>query len=337
MEAGFLLFSDLCGDYIRHIKYERGLAQDTVVGYTSWLRNYQAWLKAEGYPDPPTLDQFTAPILRKYQHYHAERHLRPRTMLSVFHPLRGMGDYLVAQKIIDTNPVRALTMPKKDSPDQNFVSDDELAKLLEATKRQRDKVKAAFELALFSTLIFVGIRAQELLDLKLDHLRLDEGKLTVIHGKGGKTRTLFLCEEALCAIRDWIAVRPEASHDWVWSQNRGRRISYDNLLRIFAEVKARAGLADAHWIKPHACRRALATRLMIGNANIREIQGVLGHSDAATTLVYLRQLDEPAKVMTKLAGLRVGDKSPALPSPPPKPSRAETISRMRRRSAPGGR
>lgn len=249
-----MLFLDAADDYIRHIKHERKLATATIVMYVSWLRAYDAWLKGLGHDAPTVEAHFTSILLRRYQQDASERRLRPRSIRGMFFPLRGLGEYLLANKVIAENPVRALTMPKLDAAQRGVVSDEELSLLLGACERQLDKVRIALDRALLSVLIYTGVRASELLDMRLEDVNFAAGTLLIPRGKGNKSRLLYPPRECLDALREWYRVRPDADHDWVWRQDKARRLSIEALRIEIEHVKAIAGLRDATWIKPHGLR-----------------------------------------------------------------------------------
>lgn len=345
-----MLFSDATRDFVYHLRHERKVSPATSACYSAWLNHFEKWITESGYPSPVTLDHFSLIVLRRFQGVLSEeRKYRPRSILSTFQPLRSFGDWLVEGQILSNNPVRQLTMPRKDAARRCVVSDEEIAQLLAACQLERDKKRVAFHLALLSCFAYAGIRAQELVDLKVGDINLADKTLLVAHGKGDKSRLLYPAQECLDALREWLILRPAAKHDWVWSVSVGRRMSYEGMLARLEEIKARAGLENARWIKPHSIRHNFATRLMRNGADIRSIQAALGHSDAATTLIYVHHRERPAEAMRDAAALSVpvpqvkGKPAPLLhqepvtpPSPAAKPSRAETISRMRRRTSTGG-
>src|SRR5579871_4589521 len=102
-------------EYVACITHERGLARKTTcVGYANYLHHLRVWMEQNGYPDPD-LTAFTTPVLRRFLHYLSAKGLRPHTIRGYFHPIIGLGAYLVEQGILPQNPAKALTMPKKDA------------------------------------------------------------------------------------------------------------------------------------------------------------------------------------------------------------------------------
>lgn len=99
-------FSDATQDYLLHIKVERGLAKTTCDTYQAWLHNFQRWMTGNGHPDD--LDSFTTTVLRRYLYDLAKKNYRPRTIRGVFHPIRGIGVFLVEADFLTANPVDGL-------------------------------------------------------------------------------------------------------------------------------------------------------------------------------------------------------------------------------------
>jgi site-specific recombinase XerD len=111
-----------------------------------------------------------------------------------------------------------------------------------------------------SVLIFGGLRRQELLDLRAADVNVDEGSILVRAGKGMKSRTVYVCDECAAAIRDWLAIRPQAPIPDLFAYDTKRHLHFNGLKAIMEETKARAGYADREYIAPHSLRQAAATR-----------------------------------------------------------------------------
>lgn len=325
--------SDAGGDYILYVKHELGYSPRTVEIYQSRFRHFaERWLPANGYPDAD-LTAFTASVLRRYLYAESARGLRPRTIRGLFCPLLGLGEFLIKQKVLTDNPVRLLKMPKMDAAERVLALDNELVALMDAVERQADPRAVAFHRAVFSVLINTGVRAQEMLDIRVGHVSVGAKTILVAHGKGDKSRTLHPQSETLAAISEWLIEREKmgCTHDYLWAITVTRRLGYDGLRALLEETKARAGLADHDNIKCHAIRRAFATRMMTRGSSIKAIQAAMGHSQAETTFKYLFLTEQEAKVMADTGAL--SRPAPPAPTQPDPPSQAQGLVKTLSRAA----
>lgn len=297
--------SDAIADYVNHITHERRLAKTTTVtGYASYLRQLLRWLEANGYPNP-TLDAFTVPVLRRYLYYLSAEGLRPRTIRGRFHPITGLGAFLVENGILETNPSKALTMPKKDAARRTMVTEEEAFALLDACERLPNARKITLARAVFCIFVFGGLRRTELLDLRVGDVNLPEKRLLVRNGKGSKSRTVYLGERSLTAIREWLILRPkDVSHDYLFMADRSRRLAELGLVRLFDAVKRAAGFVERTHIQPHSIRHQFASRLLAKGADVKSIQAALGHAHLSTTAIYLHLSEQQAKGVADIAEQR---------------------------------
>jgi site-specific recombinase XerD len=300
-----VLLSDACADYVSHITHERRLARSTTVtGYASYLRQFLRWMEANGYPEP-TLNDLSTPVLRRYLYYLSGEGLRPRTIRGRFHPITGLGAFLVENGILETNPTKALTMPKKDAARRTMVTEEEAFALLDACERLPNARKIALSRAVFAVFIFAGLRRSELLDLRVGDVNLSEKCLLVRNGKGNKSRMVYVGETCLTAIREWLTIRPQnVSHDYLFLSDRTRRLAELGLVKLFDAVKRCAGYAERAHIQPHSIRHQFASRLLAKGADIRSIQSALGHAHLSTTAIYLHLNEQQAKQVADLAEQR---------------------------------
>lgn len=195
--------------------------------------------------------------------------------------------------------------PARDVPD--VLSRDEMAQLLTACDEDL-RLRCLVEL-----LYGAGLRASELVSLKLGSLPRRKGTRWVttdiiIRGKGGKERLCPLGRPALSALSDWLAVRedslPEGSlargraDPFVFpSRGKDGHLTRRRLGQLLEELASRAGIR-ADRVHPHALRHAYATHLLMGGADLRSVQTLLGHADIATTQIYTHVLtDELAELL----------------------------------------
>ncbi len=294
----------LIEDYLQALRHEQGATATTCKQYQAQLRHFHNWLIENGYPTP-TLGEFTLPVLRRFLYYLGGKNLRPRTMRSYFHPLRSMGEFLIANGALTENPAKALPMPKKDAAERLTVSDTEVRELLAACERQRNVRRTALCRAVMCVLIYGGLRRAELCNLYLEDVNAAEKSLLIRSGKGQKSRKVYLPDDAVNALKEWIAQRwPDCKHPYLFALDRNRRLCFHGLHTLVEDMKAIAGFAGRENIKPHSLRHWRATDLMRSGADLRSVQAFLGHTQLSTTAIYLHTDEEQLRNIAHLSALQ---------------------------------
>jgi site-specific recombinase XerD len=275
-------------EYLQHLRLVKGCTNETCRTYRTRLHDYHRWLVSSVASDPQ-LCHLSRPILTQYLHHLAgSRRLRPRTIRVHFSALRDLGRFLVGLEVLSESPAEGMKTPRLDAAYRALVTNEEAAALLGATHRLSDPYRSALARALLSVLIYGALRRAECLDLKVADVDLALGSVVVRQGKGLKSRTVYLCQDAQAALQEWMAVRPErCHHDWLWAYDIGRRVHYHALRSLLGEVKAVAGLADHLNIQPHSLRHNCATRLLENGYDLKSVSVHLGHSKVATTEIYI--------------------------------------------------
>jgi site-specific recombinase XerD len=139
-----------------------------------------------------------------------------------------------------------------------------------------------------------GLRAGEVVRLKVKHIDNAQKIIRVEQSKSRKDRNVMLSAETLDLLRQWWKVRP-SRHDagtpleerWLFPGNRsGKPISTRHLNRLFHEAADAAGIKKG--VTLHALRHSFATHLLERGTDIRIIQALLGHDKLDTTARYTR-------------------------------------------------
>jgi integrase/recombinase XerD len=158
------------------------------------------------------------------------------------------------------------------------LSPEEVARLLNAAPGL--KYKAALSVAYGA-----GLRAAEVISLKVSDIDSKRMIVRVEQGKGGKDRNVMLSPHLLELLRTWWRVaRPEG---WLFpGQNPVNPMTTRQLNRA---CHAAAQMAEID--KPvslHTLRHSFATHLLEQNVDVRVIQVLLGHAKLDTTALYTR-------------------------------------------------
>jgi site-specific recombinase XerD len=139
-----------------------------------------------------------------------------------------------------------------------------------------------------------GLRAGEVLKLRVKHIDSAQMIIRVEQGKGQKDRLVMLSPETLGLLREWWKVRPKRWDAGVPVQERllfpGRKpsepLATHTLNNVFHTAAKAAGIHKA--VNLHSLRHSFATHLFDRGVDIRTIQALLGHVKLETTARYTR-------------------------------------------------
>jgi integrase/recombinase XerD len=113
-----------------------------------------------------------------------------------------------------------------------------------------------------------------------------------ILGKGRRERVLPLWAETRSVLRDWLAVRPDASNTHLFVNARHQPMSrhgFANRLSVHvAKATKRAPTLSSKTVTPHVMRHSCAMHILEATGDIRKVSLWLGHSSIQTTEMYLR-------------------------------------------------
>src|SRR5271154_4588189 len=138
-----------------------------------------------------------------------------------------------------------------------------------------------------------GLRAGEVVRLKVKHIDRAQNIIRVEQSKGRKDRNVMLSAEMLDLLRQWWKVRrgfdatTPLQERWLFPGNRsGKPMTTRQLNRLFHKAADAAGIKKG--VTLHALRHSFATHLLERGTDIRIIQALLGHDKLDTTARYTR-------------------------------------------------
>ena len=184
--------------------------------------------------------------------------------------------------------------PKKPKRLPNCLTEEEIERLLEAPNLETDA--GIRDRAMLETMYASGLRVSELLNLKRGQVNLSKCIITVF-GKGAKERKVPIAEYAIEYIKLYIKeVRNKnegKNSDYLFLSRKGEPLSR---IYFFKQVKKYSELAGIETdVSPHTLRHSFATHLLNHGAQLRMVQGMLGHTNIATTQIYTHVSREKIK------------------------------------------
>jgi integrase/recombinase xerD len=268
--------------YMRYLKLERNLSQNTIEAYRNDLRWLLAYVNYHGLKVETVkledLDNFSASL-------HDQR-ITPRSQARILSGVRSFFKFLLLDGFIDADPTELLVSPHVRNALPDVLSTAEVDRLeasIDLSKWEGQRNRAIIEV-LFSC----GLRVSELVNLKLSNLYVEE-KFVRVTGKGDKERLVPISNRALDELNAWFADRnamriKAGEEDYVFLNRRGVHLTRTMILIMIKRQAVAAGITKT--ISPHTLRHSFATALLEGGADLIAIQAMMGHEDIATTEIY---------------------------------------------------
>ncbi len=200
--------------------------------------------------------------------------------------------WAVATERLDTDPTSILERPTRWKKLPDVLSPAQVRKLLDACVPAEggspDGVPIHMrDRTLLELLYASGLRASEVCTLSVTDAHETLGVIRVT-GKGNKQRLVPMGQPAQDAMQKYLKDcrplldKPHLSRGALLLSRTGRPLERVRVWQLVTHYAKRAGLR----VYPHMLRHSFATHLLIGGADLRVVQELLGHADIATTQIY---------------------------------------------------
>lgn len=190
---------------------------------------------------------------------------------------------------------------RNEQPTGRRLEKDQVRALRAAVVDQaRNPTKAARDLAIIDTMLFAGLRRDEVCNLSGDNFRQESGRWWLVFtGKGDKTRRVKLHDALYRSLASWCELRglvigsgsePIFCNLTKSGKPTGHGLAGSVIGRLVAELGGAAGIAPKtgkNCLSPHDLRRTCARNAYDNGAPLPVIQTLLGHADIKTTMRYI--------------------------------------------------
>ena len=276
--------------FLDFMENDKKLSNNTLQSYRRDIMQYQKYVNENNI----NYAKVNGKHIKDYLQYLSDVNKKASTISRNLASLRLFYQFLLRNKKVKADPTEGIQSPKVEKRIPSILTSQEVSLLLEQPKNvdlkgTRDKAMLEFAYA-------TGMRVTEIISLNVEDVNIEEG--TVTCKTGSKQRNIPLGKISLRALKEYIEdSRPilikTDSEKALFVNINGRRLTRQGFWKIVKFYKDQAHITKD--ITPHVLRHSFATHLLQNGAELKAIQTMLGHSDIASTQIYMQFQDESIK------------------------------------------
>lgn len=276
-------------DFLTFLSAEKGSSENTISAYRIDLVQFREYLQRrhgalyEGFWGRVDKED----ILSYIMYLKGDREYAAATTARKVAAIRSFFHFLVAEGVIRDDPTATLDSVRVKKHLPKPMSVEEVDRLL-AEPAKLSTPKGIRDRAILELLYATGMRVSELISLRVDDVNLASASVRC-WGKGAKERVIPIHPQAVASVRDYLererahSVR-DADEKTLFLNMRGQPLTRQGLWLIFKGYVEKAGLPPD--TTPHTLRHSFATHMLERNADLINVQKLLGHTSISTTQIY---------------------------------------------------
>lgn len=270
--------------FLYYLKDVKLASDNTIQSYERDLRYFLKYLERIQVED---VKQLTDKHIKVYLELMSDGQKSTATISRTLASIRALCQYLIREGMINENPARVIALPKIDKKIPKILTESQITCLLE--QPNVNDIKGIRDRAMLELIYATGIRVSELIGLKVTDINLQQGY--IICRDSQKERTIPIGKSAITALNHYlIQVRHILLKDHLenalFVNFNGHHMTRQGFWKILKSYAKALNLSGE--ITPHMLRHSFAAHLVQNGANLKSVQQMLGHSDIATTQVYMQ-------------------------------------------------
>jgi site-specific recombinase XerD len=302
---------DITDAIIRYRRFLKrmNISPNTVKNYLNGLKLFVIWL------DVP-IEETTYRKIMAYMDYLLGKRLKPKTVNCYLNSVCQFYHYLAEEEEVPiVNPVKKPNIMKLPRGLPKHLKEEQIEILFKNLKGPRDK-------AMFMIMLRCGLRVEEVAHLSLGNIDLKRRILFIQDGKGAKDRVVYISNDALAALLEYLRVRPTNKVKKVFLVEKGPLTGQPISIRgIQKRMEYYANKTELR-ISCHHLRHTMATQMLNADTDLSTIQDLLGHNSIRTTQRYCRISNPKVRrdyfkamevIMQRTAGTICSDVNETLP------------------------
>lgn len=275
-------------DFLTSLQVEKGYSDNTIVAYRNDLSQFAQFL-AEQLSKDSWNDVKKDDLVGYLNRLKWDREYASATVARKVAAAKSFFHHLVTQGAIERDPSADLDSPKVRKYLPRSISEQEVELLLKAPTKD-DTSRSLRDSALMEILYATGMRVSEVVAVNVKDIDLGNSCVHCANkASKAKERIIPIYPRAVEALQAYLdngrsKLLRNDGEEALFLNHRGRRLTRQGLWLIIKKYVEEVGIETP--VTPHTLRHSFATHLLNGGADVRQVQGLLGHANVSTTQVY---------------------------------------------------
>jgi len=173
-----------------------------------------------------------------------------------------------------------------------MLSPEEIQKFLR-TCQLGPRNRAVRDAAIFMVMVGCGLRVGEVGKLRLEEFDQSTGRI-LVHGKGRKTRTVYLVNDVRAAVDQWLKVRGNGSGALFLTIVKSDQVHPGaiHIHAVWQMLKDRQAAAKVRPFTPHDLRRTFISNMLGAGVDVSTVASIAGHKSPNVTMAYDRRNED---------------------------------------------
>ena len=278
----------------------KGCSKQTISSYADTFKLFLMFMKDNKNINPESieLDDLTRDNIHDFLNWLEDvrkvkitsRNVRLAAIHSFIRYLQGEDPTL----IFEYQKILSIKKKKASSKEVMWLTKEQLLKILESPdSKSREGLR---DKTLLTVLYDAGLRADELINLKLSNIIFLPQSIIKVTGKGNKTRNIPLLGNTVNLLKKYIKEfdienKQFSSLEFLFfnrSKSKLTRAGLSYIIKKYVNIANKSGANITINVHPHVFRHTKAVHLLESGVELIYIRDFLGHSSINTTEIYAK-------------------------------------------------
>lgn len=265
------------------LREEKKVAPNTIQAYIKDLQHFETFILSRGVS---RFNDVTNTDILAYLMKLKEEGKSGSTVNRKLASIRTFYNYLLREVEVLENPTENIKSPKIEKKEIVYLSIEEIDKLMHLPN---NSPKGLRDRAVLEVLYATGIRASELIEMKIDDVNLRMGFIKC-SGEHSRARVIPMGRLCRAAMEEYIYESRDLMlkgniNDTVFVNYIGEPMTRQGLWKVLKEYGELAGFDVS--LTPQIIRNSFAVHMLQNGADLKSLQELMGHEDIAATQAYL--------------------------------------------------